>query len=330
MTFICVLTLLLAFAPAAGGSPSALPQGRMTVAVMKFNANDCPASLSRALADMIAGKLYHSELFVLLERSEMDLIIREQGYADMSCSDSRCAAHIGRLLSVEKMIFGSVSRLDTHRIEIRVIDVRDSSVDFSFSAEAENDRDFDRIISDAVEAIERFYRREAAVTGFCDITVTAVAVRAAGDFTRGALYGYGTVACFSLNRPAGMGLPLSFCTGMYLFTPRLSTIESLCIVPLEVNTAWPMKISGRILFLPALGAGYLLSRVHYDTTGTDEPPDDYRTSFFYNPALTLRAQLSLRLSPRWSLTLSPLYTIFFESRRIGHLPAAALGTRYAF
>ena len=330
MARICTFALLITVAHTTACLSHSFARNRMTVAVMKFNAHNCPASLSRALTDMTAGRLYHSGLFMLLERSEMDLIIREQGYAEISCSDSGCAARIGRLLSVEKMIFGSVSRLDTHKIEIRVINVRDGTVDFSFTSNAHNNSDFEGIISDAVDAIERFYTGESRVTGSFDISVTAVAVRAAGDFTRGALYGFGPLACVSLNRPAGINVPLSFCTGMYIFSPSLSTIKYLCMVPLEVNAAWPVKITGRLHFLPAIGAGYLLSRVRYDTTVSIGPPDNYRTDIFYNPALSLRAELYFRISHRWRLTLSPLYTIFFEHRHIGHLPAIAMGTRYAF
>lgn len=114
----------------------ALP--KKNIAVMNFQANNCPASLGRALSDLLAGKLFNSEYFILLEQNQVEKVIKQKKIKTSDTLKEDEAAKLGRMLQVEKIVVGSVSKFDNYVIQIRIIDVNKGSVDFSVSEETTN------------------------------------------------------------------------------------------------------------------------------------------------------------------------------------------------
>ncbi|MDP2984126.1 MAG: PEGA domain-containing protein [Candidatus Latescibacter sp.] len=69
------------------------------------------------------------EKYTLLERSQMDKILDQFKMQDVLCSDDSCAVTFGRLLSVQRIIIGSVGLVgETYIISCRIVDVESSKV----------------------------------------------------------------------------------------------------------------------------------------------------------------------------------------------------------
>ena len=75
----------------------------------------------------------------VLERSEMNKILREQAFQKSgACDTSECAVEIGRLLSVDRMVVGSVGKLgNLYTLSVRLLDVGTGEILFSVNEDRE-------------------------------------------------------------------------------------------------------------------------------------------------------------------------------------------------
>ncbi|QLE55094.1 CsgG/HfaB family protein [Nostoc sp. TCL26-01] len=67
---------------------------------------------SKGVSDILVNKLVKNGNFVVIERSQIDAILREQNLGNSGRVDASTAAQIGRILGVEAVIIGSVTQFD--------------------------------------------------------------------------------------------------------------------------------------------------------------------------------------------------------------------------
>jgi len=90
------------------------------------NLNDGTAS---AISNRLFHELFKTGFYVLLEREEIDEILREQAFQQSGCVSSECLVEIGRLLNVELMLGGTVSKIENfYMIDVRLIDVETGKI----------------------------------------------------------------------------------------------------------------------------------------------------------------------------------------------------------
>ncbi|MFP4417614.1 MAG: CsgG/HfaB family protein, partial [Chitinispirillaceae bacterium] len=105
----------------------------ISIAVNSFDARGVDEHEAELIASRIRSRLVGSEKFRLLERTEMETILKEQGFQKSgSCNEKSCAVEIGQILGVQKMVSGSVGKIGRmYTIAIRVIDVTTGQIEFS-------------------------------------------------------------------------------------------------------------------------------------------------------------------------------------------------------
>ena len=82
--------------------------------------------------ELVRDDFVNSGKFVVLERSQMDKILKEQEFDQTGCTDSSCAVEIGKLLSTKKILIGKVtSSASKIKLNIRIIDIETGTVEFS-------------------------------------------------------------------------------------------------------------------------------------------------------------------------------------------------------
>lgn len=88
------------------------------------------ASDASILTDRIRSLIVQSQQYEVIERENMDRILREQGFqATQNCDTTDCSVAIGKILSVRHMITGSASRLgNLYTLNLRIIDVEKGSI----------------------------------------------------------------------------------------------------------------------------------------------------------------------------------------------------------
>ncbi len=83
-----------------------------------------PSEVS-VIADNLAVQLQQSGAFRVMERSQMERILKEQNFQQSgACDGSQCAVEMGKLLGIDKMVLGSVGRVgQLYSLSLRLVDV---------------------------------------------------------------------------------------------------------------------------------------------------------------------------------------------------------------
>ena len=102
MEVLLILALLL-FAGA---------QERKTAAVMEFSGSGIESAEIQTLTSKLGSELVKQDVFVILERAEMGLVLQEQGFQQTGCTSAECAVEVGQVLGVQFIITGSIGKLE--------------------------------------------------------------------------------------------------------------------------------------------------------------------------------------------------------------------------
>ncbi|RQW04533.1 hypothetical protein EH223_07090 [candidate division KSB1 bacterium] len=113
--FLCVL------------SQSAFSQ--TNIAVLEFLAKGITPTAASILTDRLRIELVKQNNYKVVEREMMDDILREQGFQQTGCTTDECIVAIGRLVGVEQMIGGSISKLgNIYSVAARIVSVETGEI----------------------------------------------------------------------------------------------------------------------------------------------------------------------------------------------------------
>jgi curli biogenesis system outer membrane secretion channel CsgG len=119
----CLLFVFTLFV-AAGIAQKAPQERAASVAMSDLVAQGVDAGSTLAISDRIRSELFNTGVFTVLERTQMDFILKEQGYQQSGCATDACAVEAGQLLGVKFIIAGSIGKVgSTFTINMRMIDV---------------------------------------------------------------------------------------------------------------------------------------------------------------------------------------------------------------
>ena len=99
------------------------------IAVLNLDAVGISPNESLTLTDRLRSELVQSGSFTVIERSEMDAILNEQGFQQAGCTSDECAVEIGKLLNIQRICAGSVGKVGTiYTISLRMIAVETGEI----------------------------------------------------------------------------------------------------------------------------------------------------------------------------------------------------------
>ena len=102
-----------------------------TAAVLDFEGIGVSQEEARALSNRFSSEflVLSSGRYVLVERQQMGEILQEQGLQQSGCVSSECAVEVGKLLGVENIITGSISKVGTiYSVEARAVSVESGEI----------------------------------------------------------------------------------------------------------------------------------------------------------------------------------------------------------
>lgn len=84
-----------------------------------------------SVSDRLRGELINTGKYTVLERSQMDVILKEQGFQQTGvCSEASCIVEVGQLLAVHKMVGGSIGKVGkAYSINLKIIDVTSGKIE---------------------------------------------------------------------------------------------------------------------------------------------------------------------------------------------------------
>jgi curli biogenesis system outer membrane secretion channel CsgG len=119
--YSCTLMLVIACSSLAAQNPKKIP----LVAVMPISGQGVDSASAQVVSDVLSNELLRTGKVRVMERSQMEKILKEQGFQQSgSCDGSECAVEMGKLLSIDKMVVGSLGKLGgSYSVSLRAVDV---------------------------------------------------------------------------------------------------------------------------------------------------------------------------------------------------------------
>jgi formylglycine-generating enzyme required for sulfatase activity len=91
------------------------------VAVMDLVPQGARPEEALAITNQLRTQLLKTRRFTLVDRSQIDAILKEQALQQTGCTSDECAVQVGKLLGVRKIISGSVTKLSDQLWQISVL-----------------------------------------------------------------------------------------------------------------------------------------------------------------------------------------------------------------
>ena len=79
-----------------------------TIAVLEFEGKGVSQSETSTLTNRLRDEMIKTGEYIVLERGEMDEVLKKQGFQQTGCVTSECAVVVGNMLGVQQMIGGSI------------------------------------------------------------------------------------------------------------------------------------------------------------------------------------------------------------------------------
>ncbi len=132
-----------------GGKSKIMPA---SIAIIDFEGIGVSIDETRVLSQRLASELISLNVYQLYERSTVDQVLREQKFQHSGCVDAACAIEIGKLVGVEHMVIGTVSKIgNTYSVDSRMIDVESGAS--LITAEYSTQNSIDDVTTQGMELI---------------------------------------------------------------------------------------------------------------------------------------------------------------------------------
>jgi TolB-like protein len=155
-----VVVFLIALFSCGSGSENVRSSGKTfkgpksRIAVLDFKTVGVDKQKSRIISELIRTELINTQQFVVIERSQVDMIMKEHGFTHTGITDNRNAAKIGKLLTAKKICIGTVMKLgESMIITSRVVDVEKGVAEQSAKVTAEDDESLVDEMANLVEEL---------------------------------------------------------------------------------------------------------------------------------------------------------------------------------
>ena len=131
--FLLIIFMFITVFPAAqtviDSTIQALQPTVMPVAVLALDGRGVSAQEAEILTERLRSVLVQDGRYQVVERSQMETILQEQGFQQSGCTTNECLIQAGQILGVFQMIGGTVGRIGgSYTIDIRLFDVESAQI----------------------------------------------------------------------------------------------------------------------------------------------------------------------------------------------------------
>lgn len=101
-----------------------------TIAVNNLEAQGITENEAATLSDVLRNKLINTGKYQVMERGEMETILKEQAFQQSgACSEAACIVEMGQVLGIEQVLAGSIGKVGrAYSISARVISVQSGEI----------------------------------------------------------------------------------------------------------------------------------------------------------------------------------------------------------
>lgn len=115
---------------AAGVQKPRTSSQELNMAVMSLTPQNCSQTDADAATEFLTSAVANLGRFNVLERGDIKRIFAEQKFQQSGCTKKECVAKIGQILNAQKLVVGTLTKLEgTYIINARVVDVQSGVID---------------------------------------------------------------------------------------------------------------------------------------------------------------------------------------------------------
>ena len=121
---------------------------KVPLAVYDLEAQGVPGATAAIVTDMVRSELRFCGKYELIEKARMQEVLRLQSFQLTGCTEAECAAKLGKILNVKKMVVGGLGKMgESYRLSLRVVDVETAVIETEGSEkQALKEDDLDRLV----------------------------------------------------------------------------------------------------------------------------------------------------------------------------------------
>jgi len=124
----------------------------MVVAVLNLKGEGVSEKDSRIISDLLQTSIVKKNIFTVIERSQLENVLKEQLLHLTVCNDIQCAIQVGKLLDASIVILGSVGKLgDFFIVAIRAVNVNTGKVEYADMTRSMSLNNIDQSINTLVD-----------------------------------------------------------------------------------------------------------------------------------------------------------------------------------
>jgi hypothetical protein len=189
-TCLCLFALLLFFMPFHANSAE-----KLRIVVMNLKADGVADRTARTVSNMLRTELINLGKFTIVERAQMDAILKEQGLQQTGCTDQECAVEIGKLMSARKILVGEVSNIGkTIVATVRIVDVEKGVSEYAATQKAETEDAIDSLVTRISRQLATRIEGKAEEPKVAEKTEPSAGGKSrAGYYIRGIIPGWGQI-----------------------------------------------------------------------------------------------------------------------------------------
>ncbi|MBN1577964.1 MAG: cell wall synthesis protein CwsA [Chitinispirillaceae bacterium] len=133
--FLLNLSIALPLLSATQSSGETASSHIPSLAVNNLSAHGLTESEALTLSDVLRSRLMETKKFKVMERSEMEMILKEQSFQQGgACNEEACMVEMGQLLGIEQLLAGSIGKVGkAFSINVRIISVQSGEIIYSVS-----------------------------------------------------------------------------------------------------------------------------------------------------------------------------------------------------
>lgn len=111
-----------------------------TLVIMDFEANGIPPEEAKVFTEHLKVELFNSESYSIIEKSEINQKLQEEGFSGDKCATVDCLVQAGKFCGAEQAVGGSITKIgDTYSVMVRLVDVNHSQLVKAFAYDHKGD-----------------------------------------------------------------------------------------------------------------------------------------------------------------------------------------------
>lgn len=130
-------------------------QDKFRVAILNFSSENTEQTYARAVRNVFEVSLYKTDKFDILERSQMENILKEQGLQMSGCTDTSCAVKIGKILSANMVVIGTLNKMGEFIITAKFVNVGEGNIRLADSESAASENDIKKSVQALAERMAK-------------------------------------------------------------------------------------------------------------------------------------------------------------------------------